>query len=87
MLVKLSDAVGYAKNPENKAIVNVDNNALQSYKAARENRRRQEETLNSLKKENVELKNLLQNVIQCSFNIAEITNEQLIEIERKTKGK
>lgn len=87
MLVKLSDAVGYAKNPENKAIVNVDNNALENYKAARAKRRRQEEALNSLKRENQELKHLLHNVIQCSFNIAEITNEQLIEIERKTKGK
>ena len=86
MLVKLSDAVGYAKNSESKAIVNVDSNGLNSYKSAREKRRLDQEALNNLKKENHELKDLLKNIIQCSFNIAEITNEQLLEIERKTKG-
>ena len=84
--VKISDAVGYVKTQENKAVINTDLTSLEAYRKSRDFRKRGQETINTLRDENAELKSLLKHVINCAFNMAAITNDELIEIERKSKA-
>lgn len=85
-VVKLSDASGYVKTLENKAIINTDTQALASYRAGREQRKKEQDIISRLHDENVELKSLLKNILSCTFNIAALTNTELMEIEKKSRS-
>lgn len=58
-LENIKDARGYAKNPENKSIISVDNDSLKAYKEKRLREKNKDDDINRLRKEVQELKDLV----------------------------
>lgn len=83
---KIQDAPGFVKDKSNKAVVNVSNRELEEYKKRRINKQKANQALNTMKEENAELKIMLQRMIKISLNVAELTNDELLEIIEKSKN-
>jgi len=62
-LTKVKNDESYARDPRSNAVVNIDNNALATYKARRQMRAHVDE-INKLKDDMKEIKNLLTKLVK-----------------------